>query len=308
MDGDPELDVTLSDGRASVTYQIAPVDGAVEAWAILEPFGPVTVVMGRAAAVEARSRLDRVIAARLAAGWVPVDVGLAGAPLGPATPLPADLVLQISHGLEALERHRAALRAADPSGQLWAACVTWLRQARRFGVGAARAWVARAERERRLAELAEQAGDVPAAILHYRAALAAHPRVGVRRRLAQLARHWPTPTDGHPPDRGRNAADVPHAVSRCRAAASSPATPTATPRIMAGRRACVGSSRTRSDEEQTTMTKKRRSKVQLVCRIDPALNEKVRARAARAGQTLTTFVARALTKMVAGQPVTPKVR
>src|SRR6266852_5960205 len=160
MDGDPELDVTLSDGRASMTYQIASVDGAVEAWAILEPFAPVTAVVGRAAALEARSRLDAVIAERLAAGWMPADVGPAGAPLGPAIPLPAGLVLQISHVLEVLERSRAALRAADPSGQLWAACVIWLRQARRFGVGAPRAWVMRAERERRLAELAEQAGDV----------------------------------------------------------------------------------------------------------------------------------------------------
>src|SRR5712691_3949497 len=264
MDGDPELDVTLSNGRESATFQIAPVDGAGEAWAILEPVGPVTVVMGRAAAVEARSRLDRVIAARLAAGWVPVDVGSAGAPLGPATPLPADLVLHISQGLEALERHRAALRAADPSGQLWAACVTWLRQARRVGVGAPRAWVTRAARERRLAELAEQAGDMPAAILHYRAALAAHPRVGVRRRLAQLARHWSTPTDGNTPDRGRNAADVSHAVSRCRAAdASSRATAGAKPRIRAEPRPDrARSSGPRSDqdagiEEQTTMTKKR---------------------------------------------------
>src|SRR5712692_10455051 len=78
MDGDPELDVTLSNGRESATFQIAPVGGAGEAWAILEPFGSVTVVMGRAAALEARSRLDRVIAERLAAGWVPVDVGPAG--------------------------------------------------------------------------------------------------------------------------------------------------------------------------------------------------------------------------------------
>src|SRR6266851_4084237 len=94
MDGDPELDVTLSDGRQSATFRIAPVDGAVEAWAILQPFGPVAVVIGRAAAVEARSRLDTVIAERLTAGWVPVDVGSAGAPLEPAMPLPTDLVLQ----------------------------------------------------------------------------------------------------------------------------------------------------------------------------------------------------------------------
>jgi hypothetical protein len=113
MDGDPELDVTVSNGRESATFQMAPVDGAGEAWAILEPFGPVTVVMGRAAAVEARSRLDRVIAARLAAGWVPVDVGSAGAPLGPATPLPADLVLHISHVLEARSRRKSGRARRD---------------------------------------------------------------------------------------------------------------------------------------------------------------------------------------------------
>ena len=56
------------------------------------------------------------------------------------------------------------------------------------------------------------------------------------------------------------------------------------------------------------MTKKRLSKVQLVCRIDPALNEKVRAHAARAGQTLTTFIERALTKMVAGNSTAAKPR
>ena len=38
------------------------------------------------------------------------------------------------------------------------------------------------------------------------------------------------------------------------------------------------------------MAKKPTAKVQLVCRIDGALNEKVRVHAARAGQTLTTFL------------------
>jgi predicted HicB family RNase H-like nuclease len=57
-----------------------------------------------------------------------------------------------------------------------------------------------------------------------------------------------------------------------------------------------------------TMTQTRLSKVQLVCRIDPALNQKVRTHAARAGQTLTTFVERPLTQMVAGHLALPKVR
>ena len=52
------------------------------------------------------------------------------------------------------------------------------------------------------------------------------------------------------------------------------------------------------------MAKKPRGTVQLVCRIDPALDAKVRAQAARVGQTLTTFCARALEKATAG-PATP---
>jgi hypothetical protein len=71
-------------------------------------------------------------------------------------------------------------------------------------------------------------------------------------------------------------------------------------------------------EETTTMpntpraTKSARSQktvtVQLVCRIDPALNDQVRAHAARAGQTLTMFVARALVKATAVQPAATKRR
>jgi hypothetical protein len=45
--------------------------------------------------------------------------------------LPPDLVLQISSVLEALTRARHALGAADPSGQLWAACPLFRRQAGR---------------------------------------------------------------------------------------------------------------------------------------------------------------------------------
>jgi len=75
--------------------------------------------------------------------------------------------------LEALTRGREALRTADPTGQLWAACLTFLQQAQRFGVAAPATRRERAQRERRLDELAEQAGEVAGAILHYRAALAA---------------------------------------------------------------------------------------------------------------------------------------
>jgi hypothetical protein len=47
--------------------------------------------------------------------------------------------------------------------------------------------------------LAEQAGDRPAAILHYRAALASHAGVGVKRRLARLAPPLPQPASDRGP-------------------------------------------------------------------------------------------------------------
>ena len=183
MDGDPELDVTLSNGRRVVTFQITALDRDLGTWTVVEPPGPRRVILGEAEALETRRRVDARIAARLAAGWVPVDAPAPGASPGPLAP---DLALQLTSLLEALTRAREALRAADPTGQLWAACVTFLGQAQRFGVDAPATRRARAQRERRLGELAAQAGDIPAAILHYRAALAAHAGVGVRRRLAEL--------------------------------------------------------------------------------------------------------------------------
>src|SRR6266849_4403305 len=171
VDRDPELDVTLSDGRQVATFQIAALPGR-EAWAIVEPRAPLCVVRACAEALAARARLDARIAARLAAGWVPVDRQAAGAPSVAPAPLPPDLVLQISRLLEGLARGRAALRAADPSGQLWAACQVFRQQAWRFGVSSPQARVLRARQERRLGELAEQAGDRPAAIIAYRLALA----------------------------------------------------------------------------------------------------------------------------------------
>jgi hypothetical protein len=144
MDWDPELDVTLSNGRRVVTFQIAAVAGAREAWAVLEPGALRRVILGRAAALETRQRVDTRIAARLAVGWVPVDGRPADAPRVPPTPLPPDLGLQISSLLEALARGRHALGAADPSGQLWAACQVFRHQAWRVGVGAPGARLARA--------------------------------------------------------------------------------------------------------------------------------------------------------------------
>jgi len=44
------------------------------------------------------------------------------------------------------------------------------------------------------------------------------------------------------------------------------------------------------------------ARVQLVCRVDPALNARVRAHAARAGQTLSTFLTRALALAMAREP------
>jgi len=152
MDRDPELDVTLSDGRQVATFQIAAVGGVYDAWAIVEPRMPPCVMRGCAAALAARERLDARIAARLAAGWVPLDRRPAGTPSVAPTPLPPDLVLQISSLLEGLTRARHALRGADPSGQLWAACQVFRQQAWRFGVGAPHARVTRARQERRLGE------------------------------------------------------------------------------------------------------------------------------------------------------------
>ena len=50
------------------------------------------------------------------------------------------------------------------------------------------------------------------------------------------------------------------------------------------------------------------ARVQLVCRIDPTLNAQVRAQAARAGQTLTTWIERALAPALAGKPAEPHER
>jgi hypothetical protein len=131
MDADPELDVTLSNGRRVMTFQITALDHDLGTWTVVDPPVPRRVVLGHAEALALRRQIDARIAARLAAGWVPVDTGPAGTP---ATALPADLALQVSSLLEALTRGREALRTADPTGQLWAACITFLQQAQRFGV------------------------------------------------------------------------------------------------------------------------------------------------------------------------------
>jgi hypothetical protein len=166
MDRDPELDVTLSDGRQVQTFQIAAVAGVREAWAILEPLAPRRVIRGYAEALATRQRVDTRIAARLAAGWVPVGGGPAGARPVPPMPLPPDLVVHISRLLEALARGRHALQAADPSGQLWAVCHLFRRQAWRVGIGAPGARGRARAAERRLAALAEPGrrspgGDAP---------------------------------------------------------------------------------------------------------------------------------------------------
>ena len=267
MDLDPELDVTLSDGRQSASFRITPVAAALEAWAILEPQAAVTVVVGRAVALAARCRLDAAIAQRLAAGWMPVDAGPMAAALVPPTPLSPDLALQIGSLLEALDRARPALRAADPSGQLWAAYHLFLRQARRFGVGAPGARVARARTKRRLAELAEQAGDLPAALLHYRAALASHAGVGVQRRLALLTRHWPT------------------AATARTAAAPVPSGPDRTGRRSGGRSPA---------EARRKPAATQKARAQIVAQIDAEVAARLRAACERLGQSQRVFIERAI--------------
>jgi hypothetical protein len=73
MDPDPELDVTLSNGRHVATYQIAALDRDLGTWTVAEPLVPRRVILGDAEALAARRHLDARIAARLAAGWVPVE-------------------------------------------------------------------------------------------------------------------------------------------------------------------------------------------------------------------------------------------
>jgi hypothetical protein len=112
---------------AVVTFQIAALDRDVGVWLAVEPLVPRRVILGDAAALATRRHLDARIAARLAAGWVPVDPPARAAP----TPLSPDLRLQIGSLLEALVRGRRALQAADPGGQLWAACQVLRQQANR---------------------------------------------------------------------------------------------------------------------------------------------------------------------------------
>lgn len=86
MDADPELDVTLSNGRRVATFQIAALDPDLCTWTVVEPLVPRRVILGAAEALETRRRFDARVAARLAAGWVPVDprpAGALGLPLAP---------------------------------------------------------------------------------------------------------------------------------------------------------------------------------------------------------------------------------
>jgi HicB family len=278
MDRDPELDVTLSDGRRVVTFQIAAVTGGREAWLIVEPGALRRVIRGDAAALATRQRVDTRIAARLAAGWVPVDRRPADAPSVAPTPLPPDLVLQISSLLEGLTRARPALRAADPSGQLWAACHVFRQQAWRFGVGAPHARVLRARQERRLGELAEQAGDRAAAIFYYRAALASYTRVGVARRLMRLEVHEPRREAGMPRVRPR--------IACTRAFHDS------TRLVPRTERSCVSGHSARPHTWRHEM----KGRIQIVGRLPVELNRRVRATAKKRKVSLNAFVIDALTQ------------
>jgi hypothetical protein len=262
MDVDPELDVTLSNGRRLVTFQIAALDRDLGTWTVAEPVVPRRVILGDAEALDARRRLDARIAARLAAGWLPVDPRPTGTP---ARPLPADLQLYLRSLFEAVASARDALRAADPSGQLWAACVAFQQQAQHAGVPAPETRLARAQRERRLGERAEQAGDWRGAILHYRAAFATHRGVGVRRRLAQLEAR----------EIGR--------------AAPQPIRPAVV-------------SQAGQPDARLPRTARARPSVQLACRIDRALHTRLRAQATRTGQTVRAVVVRATERALIRQP------
>jgi hypothetical protein len=294
MDRDPELDVTLSDGRQVATFQIAAVAGVREAWAIVEPRMPPCVIRGCAAALAERQRLDARIAARLAVGWVPVDGPSAGTPSVPPAPLPPDLVLQISSLLEGLTRARLALRAADPSGQLWAACQVFRQQAWRFGVSAPDARVRRARQERRLGELAEQAGDRAAAIRAYRLALASFARVGVKRRLAWLASHGPAASTSSQPGPTRVRPRI----------ACTPASHDSTRLSAARERSCVDGHPTRPPTRRQTMN----GRIQIVGRLPVELSRRVRAAAKRRKVSLNAFLIEALAQALGPRRVATKER
>jgi hypothetical protein len=130
MDRDPELAVTLSNGRRLATFAIEAVVRVPAVWSIVEP-GARRTARGLPAALSARRRLDGAIALRLAIGWVPVDTAARGAR---STPLSRDVRMRMRGVLDALCDARAALQAADASGRLWAAAQVWVWQARRYRI------------------------------------------------------------------------------------------------------------------------------------------------------------------------------
>ncbi len=129
---------------------------------------------------------------------------LAGVPLKPEPPqlVPEeDLRLIISALMEALQAARCDFTRYDRTGALRRqyerfACVL---RSSGFRIEETLTRTERASRERRLAELAEQRGDVDAAIVHYERAVRSWRAVGCRRRLAWLRRHEPETACGHPP-------------------------------------------------------------------------------------------------------------
>ena len=57
MDRDPELDVTLSNGRGVVTFQITALDRDLGAWTVVDPPMPGRVILGTTEALGATDRL-----------------------------------------------------------------------------------------------------------------------------------------------------------------------------------------------------------------------------------------------------------
>ncbi len=119
---------------------------------------------------------------------------MAGLPYRPAPPqlVPdEDLRLIVGALMEALKDVREDFARYDRTGDL-------RRQYERFACALRSSGFrieetltkqARASRERRLGELAEQRGDVDAAIVHYERAVRSWTAIGCRRRLAFLKRH-----------------------------------------------------------------------------------------------------------------------
>jgi len=58
MDADPEVDITLSNGRRMAHFQITALERDLGVRSVAEPLVPRRVILGETEALEARRRVD----------------------------------------------------------------------------------------------------------------------------------------------------------------------------------------------------------------------------------------------------------